>query len=162
MNPNTIDRTNTTPAFGRTLCWLGALLGCTLVMFTESAAAERWETLQAIHWVENPHNQQAPGPCGELGAYQFRRETWRMYSLQPFAAALDRRCSDEVAVRHYEWIKSGLVRHGLRPTIYNIAMAWNAGLSAVVKDRAPASSRDYAARVSNLAADLRSRLASNR
>jgi hypothetical protein len=131
-------------------------------MASPARATERWETLQAIHSVENPNNSQSPGPCGELGAYQFRAETWRMHSRRPFDAALDRRYSDEVAVLHYEWIKSGLLRSGVPPTVYNIAMAWNAGVSAVVRDDAPASSRDYAARVNNLAAELRSRLASSR
>ncbi len=117
-------------------------------------AAGRAETLEAIHGIENPRNSPKPGKHGELGAYQFRPATWRMHTKVPFARALDRRISDEVAVRHYEWLKRGLVRNGLDPTPYNIGLAWNAGLSATVRNRASSSAHDYAQRVSNLAHDF--------
>ena len=117
-------------------------------------AAERWETLQAIHWVENPHNSPKAGPCGELGAYQFRENTWRMHTQVPFKQAVNRSQSDEVAVRHYEWIKRGLVRAGLPVTPYNIALAWNGGLSATIRGRVPAATRNYAERVNNLAVQM--------
>lgn len=123
----------------------------------EVRATTRWETLEAIHWVENPRNRQTPGPCGELGAYQFRADTWRMYTSRPFSEALDRRRSDEVAVRHYDWLKASLERNGVEASVYNIALAWNAGVGAVVKGRAPSVSHEYAARVQNIAAELRSR-----
>ncbi len=128
-----------------------ANVGCELM------AGQRWETLQAIHWVENPTNTSRPGPYGELGAYQFRLQTWRMHTHQPFSTALDRRCSDDVAVRHYEWLKLRLERAALAPTPYNIALAWNAGINSVLKDRAPNPSHDYASRVHNLAMELRDR-----
>ncbi len=75
-----------------------------------------------------------------------------MHSKEPFERALDREASDEVAVRHYEWIRRGLVRNGCDPTAYNIALAWNGGLTAVVNGRAPAGAREYAARVQNILA----------
>jgi hypothetical protein len=123
------------------------------------AASERWETLQAINWVENPRNSPRPGPMGELGPYQFRPSTWRTYTKRPFALARERRYSDEVAVRHYEWIKRGLQEAGIDPIPYNIALAWNAGLEQVVKGRAPASAGDYATRVNNLVEMLKARTA---
>ncbi len=122
-----------------------------------ASAADRWETLQAIHWVENPTESTQPGKYGELGAYQFRRATWQMHTTEPFHLANHRPTADKVAVEHYEWLKRGLVRNGLAPTSYNIAMAWNAGLTAVVKGRAPAASRNYASRVTNLVGDLKAR-----
>jgi hypothetical protein len=140
----------------RTLFALVAL-GAFVWLHSEARAATRWETLEAIHAIENPYDQRAPGPCGELGAYQFRQNTWRKYSQRPFNEAIDRQCSDEVAVRHYEWIKSSLERNRLVPSTYNIALAWNAGLTAVVRGRVPASSRDYAERVENIATDLHRR-----
>jgi hypothetical protein len=125
-------------------------------------AATRAETLQSIHWVENPSDSARPGRCGELGAYQFRPGTWAMHTQKPFSSALNRRTSDEIAVLHYEWLKQSLVRAGVEPSTYNIALAWNAGVSAVIKGRAPAVSHDYATRVSNLATDMRShQLAAN-
>ena len=117
-------------------------------------ASERWETLEAIHWIENPNNSSRPGAYGELGAYQFRPSTWRMHTTVPFSQALNRSASDRVAVQHYEWIKQGLVRNGLEATPYNIALAWNGGLSATVNGSVPAAARDYAERVINIARSL--------
>lgn len=124
---------------------------CLCLGLNSLSAGERWETLQAIHWVENPRNSPKAGPCGELGAYQFREKTWKMHTQVPFKLAVNRSHSDEVAVRHYEWIKRGLVRAGLPVTPYNVALAWNGGLTATIKGRVPAATRDYAERVNNLA-----------
>lgn len=82
-----------------------------------------------------------------------------MHSQVPFAEAIDRRNSDEVAVRHYEWLKTTLTRAGIEPSTYNIALAWNAGVNAVIKGRIPAASKDYATRVNNLAEDLGTQVA---
>ena len=135
---------------------LGSLLPATL------GATERWETLEAIHWIENPLNTERPGRYGELGAYQFRAATWRMHTTVPFVQATDRRISDEVAIRHYEWLRAGLGRAGIEPTPYTIALAWNGGLSTVVRGRVRPATRDYAERVQNIAGHLRhSQVASN-
>jgi hypothetical protein len=69
--------------------------------------------------------------------------------------ALERPASDDVAIRHYEWLKTGLLRHGLDVTPYNIALAWNGGLAAAVRGSVPAAARDYAERVTNIAQELR-------
>ncbi len=122
---------------------------------TVVGATERWETLEAIHWIENPNNSQLPGRFGELGAYQFREGTWRMYTSVPFYRANDRKASDDVAVRHYEWLKNGLVRAGIEITPYTIALAWNGGLTAVVRGSITEGTRDYATRVNNIAERLR-------
>lgn len=142
---------------------LGAALLLALVSCAHQASAtERWETLQAIHWVENPRNSPRPGLRGELGAYQFRENTWRMHTAVPFSRAIERTHSDAVAVKHYEWIKRGLTRAGLEPTPYTIALAWNGGLAAAVRGRSPRAAHEYAERVNNIATQLsRSRLAQN-
>ena len=115
-------------------------------------ASIRWATLEAIHHLENPRNLSRPGPAGELGAYQFRSATWRMHTTRPFQQALNREASDVVAVKHYDWLKRGLEKAGLPATPYNIALAWNGGLSAVLAGRAPSIAHDYASRAANLAA----------
>lgn len=115
----------------------------------------RTETLEAIHHVENPRDVRSPGRYGELGPYQFRRSTWRMHTDQPFERALEREASEQVAILHYEWIARGLRRNGIAVTPYTIALAWNGGLSATVRGRAPRSARSYAERVSNLAEEFR-------
>lgn len=116
------------------------------------SAASRWATLEAIHKLENPQNSPKPGRHGELGAYQFRSMTWRMHTAIPFQRAIHRETSDAVAVMHYEWIKKGLEAARKPATPYNIALAWNGGLSAAISGRAPRAARDYAQRASNLAA----------
>jgi hypothetical protein len=119
--------------------------------FTITAkASDRWETLRAINWVENPTNQTHIGRFGELGPYQFRPATWRMHTDKPFRLATDRAIADEVAVKHYEWIKRTLEQAGVEASSFNIAMAWNCGVESVLAGRAPTVSYHYAERVSNL------------
>lgn len=140
---------------GRRLLLAAALLvGVVSVQALPVPLYGRQATLEAIHQVENPRDLPRPGPCGELGAYQFRRTTWEMHTSRPFHDALDRRVSDEIAVRHYDWLWQELTRRGCEPTTYKIALAWNAGLGAVVKQRIPAQSHRYAERVCNLAEDF--------
>jgi len=127
-----------------------------LLPAAKARASERWATLEAIHQLENPNDTPQPGRCGELGAYQFREQTWKMHTVAPFSRALDRRSSDAVAVKHYEWIKAELVRRGIEVRPYTVALAWNGGLGAAVQADPPASAVDYATRVANLAADFES------
>jgi hypothetical protein len=139
-----------------------ALLLVTLAAACASVwGSERWEVLQAINWVENPRNSTRVGAHGELGPYQFRYATWRMYTKKPFALAVQRDEADVVAVRHYEWIKRGLEGGGIPATPYNIALAWNAGLDQVVRGRVPPSAYRYAQQVNNLVARLKSQVASS-
>jgi hypothetical protein len=125
-----------------------ALLAATAV---RSRASERWATLEAIHQLENPTDSPQPGSLGELGAYQFREETWRMHTTAPFSRALDRRSSDAVAVKHYDWIKSVLEKRGIVVTPFRVALAWNGGISAALREHPPGIAIDYASRAANLA-----------
>ncbi len=127
------------------------LLLVSVLAFTIKASADdRWETLRAINWVENPTNHTRMGRFGELGPYQFRPTTWRMHTRKPFQMAIQREAADEVAVIHYEWIKSRLEAAGVDATTFNIAMAWNTGVDNVIRGRAPSVSYNYAERVVNL------------
>ncbi len=74
-----------------------------------------------------------------------------MHTNLPFGAAVHRATSDQVAVRHYEWLKRELEKAGRPATVYNIALAWNGGLRAVTPGRAPRVALDYAQRAVNLA-----------
>ncbi len=126
--------------------------------FTIAArGADRWETLKAINWVENPTNQTQVGRFGELGPYQFRPATWRMHTQKPFRQAIQREVADEVAVKHYEWIKRTFEQAGVEPSVFNIAMAWNCGAEAVISGRVPTVSYHYAERVNNLVETLKER-----
>lgn len=123
------------------------VLGCSVPM---ANAAGMWVTLEAIHQIENPRNLSRPGARGELGPYQFRAETWRMHTAVPFARAVERADSDAVAAKHYEWLRRGLERARMPVTPYNIALAWNSGLTAAVQGRAPVAAHHYAQRAENL------------
>jgi hypothetical protein len=133
---------------------MAAVLASVFLVPVQARASERWATLEAIHQLENPQNSPEPGTNGELGAYQFREDTWKMHTSVPFRRALDRSASDAVAVKHYEWIKSELEHHGMAATPYRIALAWNGGIGAVFDDHPPAAAVDYALRAANLAKDL--------
>jgi hypothetical protein len=147
----------------RILLLAGAVLVGGAVPATARADRARDDVLEAIHRVENPRDSLRPGRYGELGAYQFKRSTWRMHTKMPFSEAIDREASETVAVRHYEWIRRGLERNGIRPTAYNIALAWNGGLAAAVRGRSSRAARDYAERVNNLVQEMRAeRLAAAR
>jgi len=127
------------------------LLLVSVLGFTIKAAADdRWETLRAINWVENPTNHTKMGRFGELGPYQFRAGTWRMHTRKSFQLATQREAADEVAIKHYEWIKQNLEKAGVDASAFNIAMAWNTGVNNVVNGRVPSVSYDYAQRVTNL------------
>jgi len=135
------------------------LLLVTIIGFTNVAgASDRWMTLRAINWVENPTNQTAVGRFGELGPYQFRPGTWRMHTDKPFRLAASKPVADEIAVKHYEWIKRTLERRGVDASAFNIAMAWNCGVEAVLSGRAPTVSYHYAERVTNLVETFKQRV----
>ncbi len=137
---------------------LKLILVVTALGFTIAArASDRWETLRAINWVENPTNSTQVGRFGELGPYQFRPATWRMHTQKPFRQAIEREVADEVAVKHYEWIKKTFEQAGIDPNVYNIAMAWNCGADAVIAGRVPLVSYRYAERVANLVETLKER-----
>lgn len=131
----------------RTLIFGSCLALCAAL---PAAAADRAETLRAINWVENPTNHSRRGSKGELGPYQFRAETWRMHTKKPFSLAVVREHADEVAIKHYDWIKRGLTAAGIDPSPFNIALAWNSGLGAVLSGRVPTITYNYAERVHNL------------
>jgi hypothetical protein len=144
---------NLTRGRTRRRCLGAAVILATSVFLTGARAQSRSATLRAIHSLENPSDRTEPGPGGELGPYQFCATTWRQCSLQPFSSALDPEASEVVAIRYYEWLKGQIERHGMPASTYNIALAWNGGLRAVLGGHPTRSARDYAQRAANLAAD---------
>lgn len=94
------------------------------------------------------------GRDGGRGHYQFMPATWRQHTSAPLAHAKRRDVADQVARAHVRWICDRLEANGLRPTPFRIAMAWNAGVGAVIRDTAPSRARLYAEHVQNLYHDL--------
>lgn len=135
--------------------WRTPLRVSLLVLVTGVAsvahASSRWSTLEAIHQLENPRDLTRFGPRGELGAYQFRPATWSLHTDVPFQRALERPMSDLVAGRHYDWLSRRLEAAGLRSSPYNIALAWNGGITAAVNGRSSRAAHAYATRAANLA-----------
>ena len=132
------------------------LLLLALASFCRAASAEvassatADDVLYAIRQVESGDRYDGPpGSRGELGAYQFRRQVWYQHTREPFDQARTA-YADKVAADHYRWIAGQLSSAGLTPTPWNIAAAWNSGLTAVRSQRIPRSTRDYANRVDNL------------
>ena len=106
--------------------------------------------LYAIRQVESGDRYDGPpGPAGELGAYQFRRQVWAQHTGAPFTQARTS-FADEIAAKHYQWIAETLRSSGVADTAWNCAAAWNCGLDRVRAGRIPRSTRDYAQRVQNI------------
>ena len=80
-----------------------------------------------------------------------------MYTRAPFSHALDRRSSDAVAIKHYNWLKSELERRGVAASPYRIALAWNGGIGAVLDEHPCPAAVDYATRAANITAELENR-----
>lgn len=126
-------------------------VGCSASISLCAVEADRSATLEAIHTLENPWNLTRRGPCGELGPYQFREQTWRAYTTEPFSRAIEIPISNLVAQRHYEWLRDRLGQARIPPTTYNIALAWNCGLTTAITGHASRRAHDYAQRAVNLA-----------
>lgn len=94
------------------------------------------------------------GKLGERGAYQFRRSTWNLHTSSSFDLAENREVANTVAKRHYAWIQAQLKANGLDPSPYNVALAWNAGVNAVIRGKVPNVAYDYATRVINIASTI--------
>ncbi|MFT3781823.1 MAG: hypothetical protein QM790_07380 [Nibricoccus sp.] len=126
-----------------------------VVTLTASGRAGTSAVLRGIRIVETQDQLHPPrGKLGERGPYQFRRSTWRMHTQSSFDLAENREVSNTVARRHYAWIQTQLEANGVAPSPYNIALAWNAGVNAVIRGSAPAVAHDYASRVLNIAAEI--------
>lgn len=90
------------------------------------------------------------GSAGERGPYQLTYAVWTQHSSLPFELANYEAYSRPVAKLHLEWLRSNLIKAGFEPSAYRLALAWNAGLTAVVKRREKPRSVDFANRVRNL------------
>jgi hypothetical protein len=118
-----------------------------LLVSTGLSQTDRETFLKVINMVENPGNKRTPGRHGELGPYQFRQTTWKQHTSIPFSQACEPAVSRLVAGFHYDWLVGQLRNLGLAVTDYNLAKAWNMGVTAVRLNR---RSSDYPERVTNL------------
>ena len=118
---------------------------------TMTGQASTNAVLRGIRIVETQDQLHPPrGKLGERGPYQFRRSTWRMHTSSNFELSENREVANTVAKRHYAWIEAQLQANGIEVSSYNVALAWNAGVNAVIRGNAPAVAHDYATRVINI------------
>ena len=110
--------------------------------------------LEAIEEVENTPNHYI-GASGERSKYQITPTVWAMWSSKPFESASSSRLPDlqetyRVARHHIHHIRAALHAKEAPETPYLIALAWTAGLTAVLNDCASDRKKDYAQRVENI------------
>lgn len=104
----------------------------------------------ALAAVETPHGVPAlPGPAGETGRWQLtpavRRD--RGADLRARGEAVT---DEAVAAEQVRWLMRELKAAGVDPLPFNVALAWNCGLSRTLSGKAPERSFDFAGRVTHL------------
>ena len=102
-----------------------------------SASSWQVELLAGIAEVEGWQGR--VGPAGEMGPWQMLPRVWVSYAGT----------AEQRAVKHLRYLEKELLQAGVDPQPFNLALAWNAGLAAVLRGRAPARAYDYARRVCN-------------
>lgn len=100
--------------------------------------------LQALALVESGGNPRAIGAAGERGAFQ----------MMPAVVASSGGHGERAAARHVRLIERELLHAGIEPTVFHLALAWNAGIGAVQRGQAPVRAYRHAVRVENIFKDL--------
>ena len=106
----------------------------------------------ALAMVETPNGVPAqPGPYGETGRWQLRKSVRddRAHDLR--CRAIRNPTDEHIATEQVLWIKRNLLFLHIDPNDFNVALAWNAGLSRIALGRGPIPSYDFARRVVALA-----------
>lgn len=109
-----------------------------ILLATPALALDDTRLLAAIAEVETGRNPQAIGPAGERGMHQLTPAVRRQFRN---------------ARNYLAHIKVRLAAHGIPVTPRTIALAWNGGAGATIRDTVPQRTRDYAERVTNLYTD---------
>ena len=99
--------------------------------------------LRAIAAVEG-NNWSIPG-----GGYQFTQATWYDYTGIPYQRSNDTQSATTVALRVLEDAGSRLIKAGIEPTVYLLALRWRYGHAGMIQ-RQHIKDNDYAIRVRNL------------
>jgi hypothetical protein len=137
---------NRAAAFGvmRTLGILALLVVSLVTLPVVARASDDREFFYGIAVVEN--TPRGRGAAGEQTPLQLHPLTIEQHA-PGFRGELDPIQAMRIARRHLAWLRAQLVRRGVDPSPFNLALCWNAGLSKTLSGRAPVSSYDYARRV---------------
>lgn len=109
----------------------------------------------ALNIAETPGEVPAhPGPAGETGEWQLTPAVRHDRGAE--LRARGEAVTDEAIAREQViWLARELERAGADPLPFNVALAWNCGLTATLEGRAPVRSYHFAIRVENLMEALR-------
>ena len=122
---------------------------CASVVQSPAAPLDAERLADQIRKVEDFRNHD--GTHGERGPYQITRGVWDMQMPGiPFALARQEGPARACALKHIAWLRTQLVAADLDDNAHTVALAYNAGLTAVLTGKAPMSSYDYALRVQRL------------
>lgn len=128
-----------------TLCVFSTASGAML----EATARDKARLLAAIEQVEDWRGHD--GAAGERGPWQITPAVWRQHCpAWSFETARQRGRARICAERHLAWLSDGLLRKGIAPVPFMLALAWNAGLTGATNGRAPVRAYEYAVRVENI------------
>lgn len=100
--------------------------------------------------VETPNGVPArPGPFGETGRWQLTDDVRhdRGAELRARGEAIT---DEAIAREQVRWLARQLVAHGIDPSPFNVALAWNAGLTRVLEAKAPERAYRFARKVERL------------
>lgn len=104
----------------------------------------------ALALVETPHGVPArPGPAGETGRWQLTPAV-RADRGGELRARGERVTDEAIARAQVRWLAEQLQAAGVDPVPFNVALAWNAGLTRVRESTVPVVAYDFAGRVRNL------------
>lgn len=106
-----------------------------LLLATPALAIDQDRLLACISAVETGNRPHAVGRAGERGAHQLMASNRRRYGTPR---------------RLLEHIEQSLQEHGIPVTPHTCALAWNGGLTAVIRGTLRPSTWNYACRVENL------------
>lgn len=106
-----------------------------LPLASTALALDDARILAAIAEVETGNNPRAIGPAGERGAHQLTPSVRRQF---------------RTAQNYLAHIKGRLAANSVPVTPRTVALAWNGGAGATIRNTVQARTRDYANRVSNL------------
>ena len=130
---------------------LKALLLSLLSVVGLARAAEPTDFNRLVDAIATVENTPGRGKHGERSPWQITHAVWTSYSSLPFSYAdvdsITARAEQRgVAMQHARYIAS-IINN---PTPYRIALAWNAGIGAVLHNTFSDASVSYAKRVRNV------------
>jgi hypothetical protein len=106
--------------------WMGVFVVCVLCFVVQVARADVDDSRLLAAIAERENAQGRIGRAGELGDYQ----------LHPLTIQDRGGWGNDHARSHLRWLKAGLLRAGVDLLPFNLALAWNAGLTRVLQGRA--------------------------